>query len=341
MASLNTVRNQRVYVNTSARSWTCQHSIDPVIKTFHRSLPGYAPTPLTSLKSIAEQLGVKHVLMKDESHRFDLKAFKILGASWGAYRALAQRLGLPLTVSIRELGLAARIADIKLFAATDGNHGRAVARMAKYLDLEAHIVVPSIMDKVSQERIASEGALIEVVEGDYDLAVKIADQEAAVSGGLLIQDTAWPGYDEIPRWIVDGYSTMLQEIDKQVLEIAGKPADLVVFPVGVGSLAQAVITHYKNPALLTALLAVEADTAACLLASLENGAMTSVSTGDTIMCGLNCGTISSIAWPMLRDGIDATATVTDVEAHHAVCHLQSLGSSVGPCGAAPLAALEN
>ncbi len=144
----------------------------------------------------------------------------------------------------------------------------------------------------------------------------------------------------LSKWIVDGYSTMLQEIDKQVWEIAAKPADLVVFPVGVGSLAQAVITHYKNTTRLTALLAVEADTAACLLASLEKGAIKSVSTGDTIMCGLNCGTVSSTAWPMLRDGIDAATTVTDLESHHAVRHLQSLGINVGPCGAAPLAALK-
>lgn len=137
--------------------------------------------------------------MKDESHRFDLKAFKILGASWGTYRALAERLRLPLTMPIKELGLAARMADIKLFAATDGNHGRAVARMANYLDLEAHIVVPKIMDNATQERIASEGARIEVVEGDYDQAVNTAAQKAAALGGLLVQDTAWPGYEEIPR----------------------------------------------------------------------------------------------------------------------------------------------
>lgn len=143
------------------------------------------------------------------------------------------------------------------------------------------------------------------------------------------------------KWISEGYSTMLQEADRQILEVAGRPADLVVFPVGVGSLAQAVLTHYKNGNRSTVLLAVEADTAPCLLESLKQGSIKSISTTDTIMCGLNCGTVSSTAWPMMRDGLDMTTTVTDFEAHRAMCDLQSLRINVGPCGAAPLAALKN
>ncbi len=142
------------------------------------------------------------------------------------------------------------------------------------------------------------------------------------------------------KWIADGYSTMLREIDRQLVEVGANPADLVVFPVGVGSLAQAVLTHYKRLDDAAALLAVEADTAPCLVESLKEGAIKSVSTGDSIMCGLNCGTVSSIAWPMMRDGLDATTTVTDLEAHQALLELQALGHCVGPCGAAPLAALK-
>lgn len=193
------MRDRRVFVNASARTWNCEHSTDPTIAAFHRSLPGYAPTPLTSLTSIAKQLDIGHVLMKDESHRFDLKAFKILGASWGTYRALVEKLRLPSTSMIEEVGLAARTAEIKLFAATDGNHGRAVARMGQYLNLITCIYVPRIMDKATQERIAGEGAYVKVVEGDYDQAVDTAAQASAASGGLLIQDTAWPEYEEIPR----------------------------------------------------------------------------------------------------------------------------------------------
>ena len=196
---LNRFGNQHIYTNPSARNWIGRHhKLDPRIEAFHQRLPGFAPTPVVTLPSVAERFAVGHVLMKDESYRLDLKAFKILGASWGTYRGLAERRGLPLTVSIEELGRAARAAKTSLFAATDGNHGRAVARMAKWLDVKAHIFVPRNMDKSTQERIASEGAQVEVVEGDYDLAVKYAHQAAAASKGLLIQDNAWPGYEDIP-----------------------------------------------------------------------------------------------------------------------------------------------
>lgn len=124
------------------------------------------------------------------------------------------------------------------------------------------------------------------------------------------------------------------------MEVAGKPADLVMTPVGVGSLAQAVITHYKTSDRSTTVLAVEADTAPCLLESLKQGSIKSISTANTIMCGLNCGTVSSTAWPLMRDGLDAATTVTDLESHRAMFDLQSLGIHVGPCGAAPLAALK-
>jgi len=194
----NLIRDHRFYTNPAARRWTRHHNLDSRIEAFHQSLPGYAPTPLQSLPSLAQRFSVGHVLLKDESYRLDLKAFKILGASWGTYRGLAERLGLPLTVSMAELGRGARAADITLFAATEGNHGRAVARMAKWLNVQAHILVPKNMDKSTQDRIAGEGAQVEIVDGDYDLAVKYADQKAAASKGLLIQDNAWPGYEDIP-----------------------------------------------------------------------------------------------------------------------------------------------
>lgn len=192
------IHDQGIYTNPSARCWTSHHNLDARIEAFHRSLPQYAPTPLVSLPLLAQRFSVAHVLLKDESYRLDLKAFKILGASWGTYRGLAERLGLPLTVSMEELGRVAKAADISLYAATEGNHGRAVARMAKWLNVHAHIFIPQNMDKSTQDRIASEGAQVEIVEGDYDLAVEYADQKSAASNGLLIQDNAWPGYEDIP-----------------------------------------------------------------------------------------------------------------------------------------------
>lgn len=132
---------------------------------------------------------------------------------------------------------------------------------------------------------------------------------------------------------------MMIEIDQQTQQQAGKAPDLVIVPIGVGSLSQAVVAHFKSRTPSAAVLAVEPDTAACLKTSLENGRMTSISTEDTTMCGMNCGTVSTLAWPILRDGVDASITVTDAEAESAQDLLTEMQIRVGPCAAATLAAL--
>lgn len=287
-----------------AQSWECAAA--PDVLAFHRSLPQYAPTPLMSLPSLASALGVGQVLVKDESSRFGLPAFKVLGASYAMHRAVRGPVSHVVT-------------------ATDGNHGRAVAWMARQMGLSCRVFVPSAA-AAAAPLIAAEGADVSVVDVGYDEAVRMA----AADDGLLVQDTSWPGYEEIPQWIVDGYSTMLREIPVS--------PSLVVVPMGVGSLAQAVVTHYRSGAARPALLGVEPDTAAGVQASLRAGRLTEVSTADTVMAGLNCGTTSSLAWPYLRDGLDAAVTVTDEEALAASDELFALGVSSGPCGAATLVA---
>jgi diaminopropionate ammonia-lyase len=157
---------------------------------------------------------------------------------------------------------------------------------------------------------------------------------------ILIQDTAWPGYEEIPGWIVEGYSTLFAEIDAQLDAAGAEAPDLVAVPVGVGSLAQAAVTHYRSrpaerPA--PALLSVESQAAACVLASLIRQEPVKVTTRETTMAGLNCGTPSSLAWPYLRDGLDAAIAVTDADSASAARDLAALGVDSGPCGAASLA----
>ncbi len=182
-----------------------------------------------------------------------------------------------------------------------------------------------------------EGATVTQVAGCYDDAVARAAADAAKSGAALVQDTAWDGYTEIPGWIVEGYATLFSEIDTQ---LGAATPDLVVVPVGVGSLAQAAVTHYRRAGLhhVPAVLSVEPDTAACVLAS-QRDQLTSVGTGTTIMAGLNCGTPSQLAWPVLRDGLDAACAVTDAEARNAARDLAGHGVAAGPCGAASLAAM--
>lgn len=304
------------YASPPARAWT---SAPPRAdaRTFHRSLPGYAATPLVPLSALARELGVAQVLVKDESSRLGLPAFKVLGASWASHQVLQQHPGAVLVT------------------ATDGNHGRAVARMAAHFGVGATVFVPSVMRADAAALIEGEGADVVWVEGNYDEAVARAAAYADERNDhALVQDTAWPGYEQVPAWIVEGYETLLDEVDSQL----DRAPDLVAVPVGVGSLAQAVVAHYRRPGTpRPSVLSVEPDTAACVLASLAVGRPVTVETAGTVMAGLNCGTVSSAAWPILRDGCDAAVAVTDAEALQAVDDLGRLGVSSGPSGAATLA----
>jgi diaminopropionate ammonia-lyase len=304
------------YFSPAARDWTCLSSPGDA-HAFHQMLPDYSPTPLVSVPELAAELGVGRVLVKDESSRLGLPAFKVLGASWACRQVLKRRPGATLVT------------------ATDGNHGRAVARMAAHFGVDATVFVPEVMLPETAARIVEEGATVVWVDGDYDDAVRrAADFADDQPGRALVQDTAWAGYEQVPAWIVQGYQTLLDEVDAQ---LAGAP-DLVVVPAGVGSLAEAVVRHYRRPgAAHPSVLSVEPDTAAGVLASLTAGRPTTVATAATVMAGLNCGTISSSAWPVLRAGCDAAVAVSDEDALRAVADLDRLGVSSGPSGAATLA----
>ncbi|WP_053175652.1 pyridoxal-phosphate dependent enzyme [Nonomuraea sp. SBT364] len=305
------------YARPAARSWTCEPA-PAGVREFHAALAGYAPTPLTETPGPAAGLGVACLLVKDESSRLGLPAFKALGASWAIHRILAARPGDD---------------PVLLVTATDGNHGRAVARMARLFGQRARVFVPKGVHPAAVAAIAAEGARVTEVGGDYDEAVRGAARAADEPGAVLVQDTAWPGYEETPGWIVEGYSTLFAELDEQ---LPGTP-DLVVVPAGVGSLAQAAVRHYRAGTGAPALMTVEPDSAACVLASLLRGAPVSVETGGTIMAGLNCGTPSSLAWPYLRDGLDAAVAISDADSAAAARDLAADGIAAGPCGAAALA----
>jgi len=337
-------RKQSWYAR-DARDWTCE-APDAAAAEFHRQLPGYAPSPLTEAPGLAAELGVERLFVKDESARFDLGAFKFLGASWAGFLAVSRRSGYtgPAGLDGLRAHLAASGGGLALVTATDGNHGRAVARTARLLGIPARVYVPKAVPGTVIERIGAEGARVTVVDDDYDGTVAAARTGAAADGGaLLIQDTAWPGYEEVPAWIVAGYETLFAELDAQLLQ-AGAPAPaLVAVPVGVGSLAQAAVAHYRRPALPVAarprLLSAEPDAAACVLASLAAGSIVSVPTGTTVMNGLNCGTPSSLAWPYIRGGMDAAIVVDDTATGAAIASLAAAGIPAGPSGAASLAAL--
>ena len=329
-----------IYFNPAAANERVASPKIEGLTQFHQSFPNYAPTPLVDLPELAKELGVRSVLVKDESNRFGLPSFKVLGASWGCFRAVAAQLGLSSTVPLDELSIKAKDASIVLTTASMGNHGRAVAFMARLFGIEARIFVPRSLDKGTRDLIASEGARLVVVQGVYDQAVQEALNESLKEGVLLIQDTAFEEYEDVPAWIVEGYSTMMNEIQDELtrLELSGS---LMITPVGVGSLAHAVSKHCKSQSTPVSLVAVEPDTVACLSSSLNAGKPVTVQSSETIMGGMDCGTVSSTVWPDLQRLVDACVTVSSYESHCAVQYLHSKSVKAGPCGGASLAALRH
>jgi diaminopropionate ammonia-lyase len=278
---------------------------------FHRRLPGYAPTPVRELPHVAAELGVGAVLVKDESHRLGLPAFKVLGASWAVERALREQPRITTLV-----------------AASAGNHGRAVAHVAALRGLACRIFLPAGSLQARADAIAAEGAEVVVIDGAYEDAVARAGAEGAQPEVAEIADVGSSGP---ARWVIDGYATLFAEAAEQAA------FDLLVVPVGVGSLAAAAArfaAHAGCP-----VVGVEPATAACLTVSLAAGSPTSIPTPGTTMAGLNCAEVSIAAWPSLRDGIHGMVTVDDAEAAAAMGELADAGLAIGECGAAALGAL--
>jgi diaminopropionate ammonia-lyase len=335
----------RVLRNPQARpdAWAAMPSRDPL--ALQRRLPGYQPTPLADAPRLAAAVGVGRVRVKDESSRLGLNSFKMLGASWASYRALAERLGTDPEPWQDSADLIQRIAPLRpltLTAATDGNHGRAVARVAAMLGLGAKIFVPDGTAPARIHAIESEGASVEIVPGGYDDAV--ARSAAAGDRQLVISDTSWPGYEKVPRWIIDGYSTIFWEIEEQVTAASdgGWPPDLVAVQIGVGALAAAAVVHFRRPGVAppVKIVGVEPASAACALESARAGhPVTLRHPQDSIMAGLNCGTPSPVAWPVLAAGVDVFVAISDSWTREAMRELAAADLVSGESGAAGLAGL--
>jgi diaminopropionate ammonia-lyase len=284
---------------------------DPEAARFHTSLPSYRATPLRDLPGVAASLGLRRVAVKDESDRMGLPAFKVLGASWAVERALRER---PDTR--------------RLVAASAGNHGRAVAHVAATRGLNCTVFLPARSLAVRREAIATEGAEVVIVDGTYEDAVARAATAAGEPGTVEIADVGDTGP---AHWVIDGYATLFDEI-------AGEGEfDLVVVPIGVGSLGAAAARFGARTG--ARVVGAEPATAACLTASLDRGEPTAVPTPGTTMAGLDCAEVSIAAWPELRAGIHGTVVVSDEEAAAAQGELEVAGLRIGESGAASLAAL--
>jgi diaminopropionate ammonia-lyase len=314
------------------------------VRKFHQRLPSYAPTSLIDVPELAHALGIGQLLIKDESTRLGLPAFKILGASWAVYRALEIRLGQSLEPwrTIDELaGKLESLRPFTLATATDGNHGRAVARVAALFGFQARIYVPAGTVPARINAIASEDARVEVVNGTYEEAVARAAEDGSESC-LVVSDTSWPSYAEIPRWVAEGYSTIMSEIDDELANRGEANPDLIAVQFGVGALAAAVVRHYRRSELdkQPRILSVEPLHAACALASMEAGEIVTVpGPHDSIMAGLNCGRPSIVAWSLVSRGIDAFIAIPDERAREAMRALARAAVVAGETGAAGLAGL--
>lgn len=275
---------------------------------FHKSLPVYSRTPLTDLKSTAEYYKVNSIFVKDESYRFGLKAFKGLGGSYCMFRILCERFGIDHTSAdystFLDEDIRKRCANITFITATDGNHGKGVSWAAKLFGCKSYIFMPVGSVEARRKAIEDAGnAIVEITDMNYDNTVRYAAELANENGWLLIQDTAWKGYEKYPKWIIEGYLTLAAEAVEQMGE---KVPTHIFLQAGVGSMAGGIEDYFtgrnrENPPFVSI---VEPKEAACIYDSIliNDGAAHSVAGNPkTIMAGLNCGTPCKTVWQILRD----------------------------------------
>jgi diaminopropionate ammonia-lyase len=289
------------------------------VNRFHMSIPRYEPTPLVSLPALAARLGIKALFVKDESKRFGLNSFKVLGGSWAMANYIAGKLGLdPARLTYEALTSAetkARLGQVTFYSTTDGNHGRGVAWSAKRLGQKCVIYMPKGSSRSRLENIRAEGAEATITDMNYDDAVRYAASQVKKDfSGVLVQDTDWPGYEDIPAWIMQGYGTVSFEAHNQLLAAGVARPTHIFGQAGVGSFDGSLHGYFANaykddPPLMTT---VESSAADCLARSAAAGRLTAVG-GDmpTIMAGLACGEACGISWQILKNHSSFFVSIPD------------------------------
>ena len=300
-------------------------------RRYHASFPQYAPTPLRDLRHLAEAFGVRRFFVKDESFRFGLNAFKVLGSSYAMGRYLARKAGLSASETTYERLTSKAFhdvcGDITFITATDGNHGRGVAWTAHALGQHSVVYMPKGSRPERLENIRAAGAEASITELKYDDVVRMASKQAKENGWVLVQDTAWLGYEEIPGWIITGYGTMATEIVEELPE----PPTHVFLQAGVGSMAAGVAAVLKNayPEHPPTIIIVEPTAADCFYrsAAAKDGKR-HFAVGDmkTIMAGLACGEPCTLAWDILMHTSDFALACEDDTAADA---MRILGAPLG------------
>ncbi len=285
------------------------------VKSFHESFTEYEKTPLIRLTKMAEHLGLAEIFLKDESFRFGLNSFKVLGASYAIGKYLSQKNGMDIVETPMNIlasdEIKRRLGNVTFATATDGNHGRGVAWMGQQLGCEVVVFMPKGSSQNRVNNIAQFGAQVKITDFNYDETVRMMTEQAAKNGWEVIQDTAWDGYVDVPTWIMQGYSTIAQET---VVQLQGLRPTHIFLQAGVGAFAAVMASIFlsiydKNPPII---IIVEPDKADCFYQSALAGERTTVSGAlDTIMAGLACGEPNPVAWEILRNCADIFLSVPD------------------------------
>ena len=289
------------------------------VRRFHESFPDYEPTPLVKLPALAEKLGVKSIYVKDESYRFGLNAFKVLGGSYAMAGYVAGLIGCNVSEltykKFTSAELRKKIGEVTFFTATDGNHGRGIAWAASRLGQKSVVYMPAGSSQSRLENIRREGATASIIDGNYDDAVRLAAAEAKkTKNGVFVQDTAWEGYEVIPSLIMQGYGTMALEADEQMKEYGDNYPTHVFLQAGVGSFAGAVQGFYSNayPETCPITAVMEPFAADCLYRSaLAREYRTVGGEMNTIMAGLACGEPNTISWNILSNETNYFVSLPD------------------------------
>lgn len=296
------------------------HEVSEKVRNFHKSFPMYKVTPLHRLDGLAKEFGVSNIWVKDESYRFGLNAFKVLGGSYAVGKYLADKLNVDISEisfeKLRSKEVKEKLGDITFVTATDGNHGRGIAWAANQLGQKSVVYMPKGSSEIRLNNIRKEGSDASITDLNYDDTVRLASQKAGENGWVLLQDTAWDGYEEVPEWIMQGYVTILDEAMEQLAAEGVDTPTHVFLQAGVGSFAGSMLGYLvdkfgdKRPATVI----VEPEKAACLYKSIEAGdGQPHAVTGDlnTIMAGLACGEPSTSSWGILKDYAETFVSCPD------------------------------
>ena len=288
------------------------------VNAFHRSFPEYSVTPLADLKGLAGALGVKSIHVKDESYRFGLNAFKVLGGSYAIGSYIAQRLGMDIAQLPYERMVSpeirSRLGEVTFVTATDGNHGRGVAWTANRLGQKSVVYMPKGSAQERLDNIRALGSDASITDLNYDNAVRLANEGAEKYGWVMVQDTAWEGYEAIPGWIMEGYTTMAYEAWQQ---LQGEKPTHIFLQAGVGAMSGAVTGFFSDlygDGERPIITVVEPDKADCLFRTAQaNDGRLHFVTGDmdSIMAGLCCGEPCTIGWNVLKDHADNFISMPD------------------------------